>query len=225
MDVPVTMAFLEGFFTFVSPCLLPMIPIYFLYLAGGTTQKLEGKGIRWKMVINSVAFVLGFTIVFTLLGASATAIGRMLRSHMGIMKKVSGAVIILFGLLFLGVFNIGFLNREKRIQMDLKEPGFFSSMIFGAVFSLGWTPCTGYILGTVLLMAGNEETVVRGILLLLVYSLGLGIPFIVSAFLFERLKALFEVVYKYQKLINIIAGTLLVIMGVLVFTGRIQSFQ
>ncbi|WP_094549447.1 cytochrome c biogenesis CcdA family protein [Petroclostridium xylanilyticum] len=222
-DVSLVMVLIEGILTFVSPCILPMLPIYFVYLAGTSNETAEG--INTKLIFNSLAFILGFTVVFTLLGASATAIGGLLRSHADSLKKVSGTIIIIFGLYFLGILKLSFLSREKRIHMEFKELGFFSSMLFGAVFSLGWTPCVGPFLGSVLLLAGTEETVTRGILLLLVYSFGLGIPFLISAILFDKIKGIFTVIQKYQKVVNIVSGIILIIMGILIFTGKMQYFS
>lgn len=220
-DVSFMMVFIEGILTFISPCILPMLPIYFVYLAGTSNNKVS-EGANKRLLFNSIAFILGFTIIFTLLGASATAIGKLLGEHMALLKKISGIIIFIFGLYFLGIVKIGFLSKEKRLHIEIKELGFFSSMLFGAVFSLGWTPCVGPFLGSVLLLAGTSATVSKGILLLLVYSTGLGIPFFITAILFDKLKDVFEIIQKHQRVINIISGIILMIMGILVFTGQID---
>ncbi|WHH57436.1 cytochrome c biogenesis protein CcdA [Petroclostridium sp. X23] len=222
-DVSLLMVFIEGILTFISPCILPMLPIYFVYLAGASAHHNTSHAINKTLIINTLAFILGFTIIFTLLGASATTIGDLLKDHIGLLRKVGGSIIVIFGLYFIGLLRLNFLNTEKRIHMEFKELGFGSSMLFGMVFSLGWTPCVGPFLGSVLLLAATSETVGKGILLLVIYSVGLGIPFLMSAILFDKLKNLFSTIGKYQRIINMISGIILIIMGVLVFTGQIQN--
>lgn len=221
-DVPFVMVLMEGILTFVSPCILPMLPIYFIYLAGSDTE--FSKEAKRKLIFNALAFVLGFTIVFTLLGASATAIGSILNQYRDFFRQMSGVIIVMFGLYFLGVFKLNFLNQEKRLHLDIKNPGFFGSILFGMVFSFGWTACAGPFLGAALLVAGNMETIGEGVLLLLVYSLGLGIPFMLSAVLFEQMQGVFTNLQKHHKTIKMISGVLLIIMGILVLTGMMQYF-
>lgn len=214
------LTFIEGILTFVSPCILPMLPIYFLYLAGESEK--EGASNKNRLLINSIGFVLGFTIVFVLLGATVTTVGRFLTNHRDVLEKVSGAVMIVFGLNFAGVLKIGFLNMEKRIDFKFNKLGFLSSIIFGAVFGLGWTPCLGAFLGSALLMAGNSGTVTEGVALLLLYSIGLGIPFVISAIAFEKVKGAFKQIQRHSKIISIVSGVLLIAAGVMVFTGSLK---
>lgn len=211
-------SFLEGIITFISPCILPMIPVYLLYFAGGSSGELTG-GKKGKVLVNALGFVLGFTIVFVALGALASLIGGLLLEYKIIVNIVTGAVVILFGLNFIGVFKIGFLNRSKKLETDVKPLGFFSALLFGLIFAIGWTPCVGAFLGSALGLAANSETVVSGTLLLMVYSLGLGVPFLLSAVLIDRLKGVFGFIKRHYQIVNIICGSLLIIVGILMMTG------
>lgn len=206
------LAFLEGIITFISPCLLPMLPIYVSYFAGGTERK------KGKTLLCATGFVLGFTVVFMCMGALAGTVGAMLRRYQVIVNIVSGLLVIFFGLNFLGVFKLnifkGFAGKFKTDNM-----GFFSALLFGVVFSVGWTPCVGAFLGSALMLAQAQGHVVEGMLMLLVYSLGLGIPFILSAVLIDYLKTTFNFIKRNYKVINLICGGLLVIVGIMMATG------
>lgn len=216
-------SFIEGILTFISPCILPLIPVYFLYLAGVSGERTQaGPESKNKLLINSVGFVIGFTIVFVLLGAAATSLGHFLKSHIDIFRKVSGVIMIIFGLNFMGVLKLKFLNVEKRLEYRFKELKFFNSIIFGAVFAFGWTPCLGAFLGAALLMAGNSDTLLQGILLLLVYSAGLGVPFILAAVAFEKVKNSIGKVQRYSKITGIVSGLVLIAAGILVFTDKLK---
>ncbi len=219
-ELSYVMVFIEGILTFISPCILPMLPIYFVYLAGNAVQSNAER--KRKLIINAIAFVLGFTIVFTLLGASATAIGNILDTYRDQFRVISGFIIIIFGLYFMGLIKISLLSREKRLQMNIKEMGFISAILFGMVFSFGWTPCAGPFLASVLLVASTSQTVVKGILLLMVYAMGLGIPFILTAILFDKLESIFQKITKHQRIIKIISGVILIMMGILMLTGKLQ---
>ena len=204
-------SFLEGMITFVSPCLLPMLPIYVSYFAGGNENDTK------RVVKNALGFILGFTVVFVLLGALASTLGALLREYRAIVNVVTGAIVILFGLHFLGLFR---LDVFKGMSMKKNENmGFFSSMLFGIVFSIGWTPCVGAFLGSALLLAASQGHVLEGVLMLLAYSLGLGIPFFVSALLIDKLKGAFSFIKRNYKVINVISGCLLIVVGVLMATG------
>lgn len=204
-------AFLEGIITFISPCLLPMLPIYVSYFAGG-------EGNRKKALIGSAGFVLGFTAVFVALGALAGTLGGLVREHRTAVNIVTGSIVILFGLNFLGVIKINLFRGSKK-ELVNKNMGFFSALLFGVVFSLGWTPCVGAFLGSALMLASQQGHVLQGMLMLLLYSAGLGIPFIISAALIDRLKSTFNFIKKHYSVINIISGSLLVIIGILMATG------
>ena len=174
-------SFLEGIITFISPCLLPMLPIYVSYFAGGGERSTK------KTVVGALGFVTGFTIVFTALGALAGTIGSLLIKYQTVVNIVSGLIVIIFGLNFLGVLNFNFFHGIRK-NVDTENMGFFSAALFGMIFSIGWTPCVGAFLGSALMLASTQAHMVKGVLMLLSYSLGLGIPFIVSAVLIDKLK-------------------------------------
>ncbi len=205
-------SFLEGIITFLSPCLLPMLPIYITYFAGG------GERSRKKTLTNALGFVLGFTLVFVAMGALAGTVGGFLNDHQTAVNVVSGLIVIFFGLNFLGVFNVNLFHGSQK-NVDHTDMGFFSAILFGMVFSVGWSPCVGTFLGSALILASQQGHVLTGMLMLLTYSLGLGIPFLLSAVLIDYLKSAFNWIKKNYKTINIISGSLLVLMGVLMATG------
>lgn len=209
------LSFLEGIITFISPCLLPMLPVYILYFTGGSAE--EGKS--RKTLINALGFVLGFTLVFVSLGAFMAGLGSLLQRYHIVVNLITGAVVVVFGLNFMGVLNIRFLNGIHKIQREVKDLGFFSAVLFGIIFSIGWTPCVGTFLGSALLMASQQGSVLQGILMLLLYSLGLGIPFLVSALLIDKLKGTFQFIKMHYQTINRICGGLLVFVGIFMMTG------
>ena len=204
--------FLEGVITFISPCLLPMLPIYLSFFAAGDTD-------RRRTLLNALGFVLGFTIVFVIMGAFMGVMGKLVREYQTVLNIVTGAVVILFGLNFMGVLKIGFLNRASQQDANVKDLNFFSSMLFGIVFSIGWTPCVGAFLGSALLLASQGGSLLQGIVMLLAFSLGLGIPFVVSALLVDRLKGAFDFIKRHYRVINLVSGLVLVIVGILMATG------
>lgn len=209
--------FLEGIITFISPCLLPMLPVYISFFAAGETDKR-------RTLINSLGFVSGFTLVFVVLGAFAGTLGRVLARYTVALNIVTGAVVILLGLNFMGVINIGFLNRTAQKSANVKDLHFFTSVLFGIVFSIGWTPCVGVFLGSALMMASQQGGTATGILMLLVYSLGLGIPFVISALLLDRFKGAFGFIKRHYRAINLTSGALLVAVGILMATGLMGWF-
>ena len=205
-------AFLEGIITFISPCLLPMIPIYITYFAGGGTRSAK------KTLVGALGFVLGFSVVFVSMGALAGTLGGLLRKYQTVVNVVSGIVVIFFGLNFLGLFRINiFRGGTKSVNPD--KVGFLSSVLFGIIFSVGWTPCVGAFLGSALMLASQQGRVFEGMLMLLVYSLGLGIPFILSAVLIDYLKSAFDFIKRNYAVVNGVCGGLLIIVGVLMATG------
>ncbi len=208
--------FLEGIITFISPCLLPLLPVYISYFAGG-----GGKANALK---NSLGFVIGFSAVFVMLGAFAGGVGWLLMRYGTLINIISGLIVVVFGLNFLGVLNISILNRSVRHDADVKEPDFSGSVLFGMVFSIGWTPCVGTFLGSALLLASQQGSAMRGTLMLLAYSLGLGIPFVASAVLIDKLKGTFDFIKRHYRIINLCSGGLLVIMGILMMTGVMGYF-
>ena len=212
-------SFLEGIVTFISPCLLPMLPIYISYFAGETTDRP-----RHKALPNAMAFVAGFTVIFILLGAFAGTLGGLLTSHKTIVNIVTGLIVIIFGLNFTGVFSINFLNRTKRSQMEVKKHSRASSFLFGIVLSIGWTPCVGAFLGSALMMASQQGSVGKGILMLFLYSMGLGIPFMISAVLIERLMGAFGWIKSHYSIITKLSGILLIIVGIMMMFGMMDRF-
>ena len=207
-------SFLEGIITFLSPCLLPMLPIYVSYFAGG------GERSTRKTLTNALGFILGFTLVFVALGALAGTLGSFLKAHQTAVNIVSGLLVIFFGLSFLGVFRLSFF-QGSRFRVDGEHMGFFSALIFGLIFSLGWTPCVGAFLGSALALASQQGHVVQGMVMLLAYSLGLGVPFLLSALLIDKLKSTFDWVKRHYAVINRISGGLLIAMGLLMATGTL----
>ena len=207
-------SFLEGIITFISPCLLPMLPIYISYFAGG------GERTTAKTLKGAVGFVTGFTIVFVMLGALAGTVGSFLREYQTTVNIISGLIVTIFGLNFLGVFKLNiFKGNQRSVKTD--NMGFFSAMLFGIIFSVGWTPCVGAFLGSALMLASQQGHIAEGMLMLLSYSLGLGIPFILSAVLIDYLKSAFNWIKRNYKIINLISGSLLVIIGIMMATGTL----
>lgn len=207
-------SFLEGIITFISPCLLPMLPIYISYFAGG------GERTTAKTLKGAVGFVTGFTIVFVMLGALAGTVGSFLREYQTTVNIISGLIVIIFGLNFLGVFKLNiFKGNQRSVKTD--NMGFFSAMLFGIIFSVGWTPCVGAFLGSALMLASQQGHIAEGMLMLLSYSLGLGIPFILSAVLIDYLKSAFNWIKRNYKIINLISGSLLIMLGIMMATGTL----
>ena len=207
-------SFLEGIITFISPCLLPMLPIYISYFAGGGERSTK------KTLTGAIGFVVGFTVVFILMGALAGTVGSCLKEHQTAVNIISGIVVIFFGLNFLGVFKLNLFRGSNR-SVDTSNMGFFSAVLFGMIFSLGWTPCVGALLGSALMLASQQGSVLVGTLMLLAYSLGLGVPFILSAVLIDKLKSAFDWIKRNYKVINIVSGSLLILIGILMAAGTL----
>ena len=207
-------SFLEGIVTFISPCLLPMLPIYISYFAGGGERSTK------KTLTGGIGFVVGFTVVFTLMGALAGTVGSFLTEHQTAVNIISGIVVIFFGLNFLGVFKLNLFKGSSR-SVDTNNMGFFSALLFGVIFSLGWTPCVGAFLGSALMLASQQGSVLAGTFMLLAYSLGLGVPFILSAVLIDKLKSAFDWIKRNYRVINIVSGSLLILIGILMATGTL----
>ena len=205
-------SFLEGIITFISPCLLPMLPIYLTYFAGGKERTLR------RTLGCALGFVLGFTLVFTAMGALAGTVGSFLKQYQTVVNLLSGLIVILFGLNFLGVLRWNLFRGNQR-QADTSDLRFWSSALFGMVFSVGWTPCVGAFLGSALMLASQQGSALTGTLMLLCYSAGLGIPFLLSAVLIDRLKSAFDLIKRHYSLINSICGGLLILVGLLMMTG------
>ena len=202
--------FLEGIASFISPCVLPMLPIYISYFAGKEDSKTS------RALLNSVGFVIGNTIIFILFAIIASYAGALALGIQKYIKILFGVVIIILGLNYMGILKIKFLNKEIGIKKKIDDFTFLKTILFGMMFSISWTPCIGSFLGSALLLIANKQNILQGILLMLVYSIGFGIPFIISAVLIEKLKNFYNLIKKNYKTIKIISGVILIVMGVYV---------
>jgi cytochrome c-type biogenesis protein len=222
-NVTLLAAFVAGFLSFVSPCVLPLIPGYISFVSGASLEDMRaGHGAaRRQVLLSSLAFVLGFSLVFVALGASATAIGRFIFDKLPILTKIAGALIIIFGLHMMGVFRLGFLDNEKRAQTQRKPAGPIGALLVGIAFAFGWTPCIGPILAGILVVAGSKETIGEGVLLLAVYSLGLGVPFLLTSLAIDRFFSVAAAIRRHYHAIELSSGGLLVAIGLLIFTGQL----
>ncbi|NLC43988.1 MAG: cytochrome C biogenesis protein [Clostridiales bacterium] len=210
--------FFEGLASFLSPCVLPLIPAYMTYLTGQSMEAMiEDQKSRKTLIINSLAFILGFTVVFVLMGAAATKIGSYLLRHQHLIRRISAVLIIFFGLFHAGWIPIRFLNYERRLQVRRKKQGLLTSLLIGMGFSVGWTPCIGPILTSVLLLAANTQTLGSGMLLLAVYALGLGLPFFLLAVGIRYLSKYLSLLNKHMGVIKKISGIILIIIGILIY--------
>lgn len=220
MDMVVLgLLFFEGVLTFVSPCILPMFPVFLMYLSNESQKK--GKA----LIINILGFILGFTLVFVLLGATATALGSLLSQNRVVLQRIGGVIIILFGLNMGGFINIKFLNYQRGLTMKKEGTGFFSAMIFGIVFSFGWSPCLGTFLGAALILAADAQTLGIGMFYLFVFSMGLGLPFLITGILFSKLEQAFQFIKKHYTLITKISGVFLIIVGLLMALDLFGYYQ
>ena len=227
-NVTLLAAFAAGFLSFISPCVLPLIPGYLSFVSGISLDEMRGRAesapstaVRRRTLVTSLAFVLGFSLVFITLGASATAIGQVVMSRLSFLGRIGGAVIILFGLHTMGVLRIGWLYQEKRVQTTKKPASLLGAMLVGVAFAFSWTPCIGPILAAILLVAAAQDTVRQGIILLAIYSAGLAIPFIATSLAIDHFFSAFAKIRRHYKAIEMTSGALLVVIGVLIFTGRL----
>jgi cytochrome c-type biogenesis protein len=229
IDVTYGGAGIAGLVSFLSPCVLPLVPPYLCYMAGVSLDQLTGSAevrvARRTVLLSAVAFVLGFSTVFVTLGATASAVGQLVRTHIEALSLIGGIVIIIMGLHFLGVFRIALLNREARFQVRDTPAGLIGSYIMGLAFAFGWTPCIGPVLGTILAVAGAEQTVGRGAGLLAAYSLGLGIPFLVAGFFAAPFMQFLRRFRSHLGTVEKVMGGLLVVTGVLFITGQISMIS
>ncbi|WP_417683781.1 cytochrome c biogenesis CcdA family protein [Roseibium sp.] len=223
-DVTIWGAALAGLLSFISPCVLPLVPPYLGYIAGVSLEELTGDGddkaASRRVFIASLAFVAGFATVFVTLGASASFIGQFITQHIQFLGYIAGAVIIVMGLHFLGVFRIGLLYREARVHVDSKPAGLIGAYVMGLAFAFGWTPCVGPILAAILFVAGSEDTVAQGALLLAAYALGLGIPFLLAALFAKPFLGFMKRFRRHLGTVEKIMGLILVLTGILFITGQ-----
>ncbi len=212
-----------GFITFLSPCVLPLIPGYIAFMTGMSTAELTSEDRKVSAIlVPSLLFVLGFSIVFVALGASASAVGSFLGQYSGVLEKVAGAIIMLLGFFMLGIIKVPWLYGEARFEMHkAKRFGSFAALLMGMAFAFGWSPCVGPVLGSILMVAANSAEVGRGALLLAVYSLGLGVPFVLVALLLGRVKPVLNWLNRHSLVINRVAGGILMVLGLLILTGLI----
>ena len=236
-NVTLLAAFGAGLLSFISPCVLPLVPGYLSYISGlsldemrGTTTVGGGAGVgvavaaspaaRRQVVLSSLAFILGFSLVFVALGAAATAVGQFLASQQAIFNRIAGTIIIVFGLHTMGVLRIEWLYQEKRVHTSRRPAGFIGAGLIGIAFAFGWTPCIGPILAGILALAGTQETVGHGVRLLAVYSLGLGVPFLATALMMNRFFVAMGRIRRHYHKIELVSGALLVVIGLLIFTNK-----
>ena len=219
-------AFIAGLLSFLSPCVLPLIPSFITYITGLSFSDLQAEHpshkVRQQTIVHTLLFIAGFTTVFVLLGASATFIGGFLQEHMNTIRKVGGILIIIFGIHVTGLVPIHLLLGEKRVTVHRKPAGYLGSFVVGLAFAAGWTPCIGPILASILMVAATEETVSQGVLLLLTYSMGLAIPFFLSSLAMHQFLVVFNRFKKHIRIFEIITGVFLIIVGVMIFSNYLS---
>ena len=224
-ELSVLVAFVAGIVSFLSPCVLPLFPSYLSFVTGLTFDELSTPApdararVRRLAMIHAALFILGFMLVFVALGASATAVGQFMRSNQDWIRRVAGVVIVIFGLHIVGVFRIAFLHRERRIHLQEKPAGMLGSVVVGFAFGAGWTPCIGPILGAILTMAGTSAQLSTGVLLLVAYGLGLGVPFFAAAVGFSAFLTAFRWIRRWLRPIEVVSGLVLIAVGILIFTN------
>ncbi|WP_447979378.1 cytochrome c biogenesis CcdA family protein [Candidatus Nitrospira bockiana] len=220
-------AFLAGVLSFVSPCVLPLVPSYVMYLTGLSFGQLTGHGERGELrsviLINALLFVAGFSLVFIALGASATLLGRLLTDHQDRVRQVGGVVVAIFGLSLLGLVRPAFLTREKRVHFGTRPAGLAGSMMVGAAFAAGWTPCVGPVLGTILVYAGSADTLIDGVTLLTFYSLGLGFPFVLVSLGLDRFLVVARRWLPYLGVVSRVSGAVLVLLGLVLYADGLAA--
>ena len=223
MEISYIVAFTAGLLSFFSPCVLPLVPAYIANLAGVTAIDPKTRTSYLPALFHSLSFVLGFSIIFIALGASVGLIGTSITAHSTLLRQIAGGVIIVFGIFIIAAFKLPWLNYEKRISPTTgSNPGYLRSILIGAVFAVGWTPCIGPILGAILALAWSSQTVGQGALLLLVYSLGLGIPFVLIGLAWGAIMPLWKGINRHLGIISIISGLLLIAVGILMLTGNLM---
>lgn len=224
-DISILLAFSAGLLSFLSPCVLPLVPAYISYLTGSSMKELKNGKTKIFTLYKSFGFVLGFSIIFILMGVSITSLGKLLITHKDSFRKIGGILIIVFGLHTIGIFKIKLFYREKRFSFFHKIKGPFSSIIMGMAFAAGWTPCIGPILSSILIYAANMDSIGKGVFLLIMYSIGLAVPFILTAMAIEGFSEQFKKFSKYLPVISIISGILMIIMGIMIFTNKLAIFS
>jgi cytochrome c-type biogenesis protein len=228
-EISLLIAFSAGFLSFVSPCVLPLIPSYLTYITGVSFKELTDAEtrtkLRWTTISHSFLFIIGFSTIFILMGASASYLGQLLVRYQYWIMKGGGVLIIILGIQFTGVINIPFLQMERRVELRKKPLGYVGSFLVGIVFAAGWTPCIGPILSTILVYAGASRNFTTGIILLTAYSIGLGVPFFLSSLAFNSFLSAFGRMKKYMRLITIVSGFFLIGIGILLLTDTFREIN
>lgn len=230
IDISYPAAALGGLISFLSPCVLPLVPAYLCFVAGSSLERLTSSEtispeLRRQVMLSAVAFVLGFTTVFTLLGASASAINQLILSQLDVLSKIAGVIIVLMGLHTAGLLRIPLFNREARFSPNMRGRGLAGAYVVGLAFAFGWTPCIGPILGAILAVAASRDSLGDGIGLLVTYSLGLGVPFLLAAVGMRRFFGFMHRFRRYMRALELTTGGMLVVTGVLIFFGSLQSMS
>jgi len=224
-DITLVIAFAAGFLSFVSPCVLPLVPSYLIYITGLTLEELTNQTdrsrVRATIILNSLFFILGLTAVFVAFGASASLIGHLLFTYQDFMRKAGGILIVIFGLYVMGVLKLNFLLTEKRIHMQSRPAGYIGSLLVGMAFAAGWTPCVGPILGTILMLAGTSDSMMTGVKLLSSYSLGIGLPLFAIALSLDPFIHYFKRIRHYMYGISVVSGVFLILVGVMLYTNSL----
>lgn len=228
-SVGILTAFAFGLLSFISPCVLPIVPGYISFISGVSFDEMQNSNnraaVRNRTAVTSLFFIVGFSLIFIALGASATFLGQFLQEQINTISKVAGVIIIVFGLHMVGLFKISFLNYEKRFNTSSKPIGLLGAFLVGMAFAFGWTPCIGPILAAILAIASQQDTVWKGVALLSAYSLGLGIPFFVTAFSITMFYNVFHRVKRHLHTVEIVGGVMLVIVGVLIMTNSLTMLS
>jgi len=228
-EISVLIAFSAGLLSFVSPCVLPLVPSYLTYITGVSFKELTDvkatARLRWVTISHSLLFIFGFSTIFILMGASASYLGQVLVRYQYWIMKGGGILIILLGIQFTGVINVPFLQMEKRFELRKKPLGYVGSFFVGIVFAAGWTPCIGPILSTILIYASTSKSYTTGILLLTIYSMGLGVPFLLSSLAFNSFLSAFEKIKRYMRVITLVSGLFLIAIGILYLTDTFKDIS
>jgi len=228
-DISILIAFSAGFLSFISPCVLPLIPSYLTYITGVSFKELTDAEtrtkLRWATTSHSLFFIIGFSTIFILMGASASYLGQLLTQYQYWIMKGGGVLIIILGIHFTGMINLPFLQMERRFEWNKKPLGYVSSFLVGIVFAAGWTPCVGPILSTILLYASTSKSFTTGVVLLTFYSMGLGIPFFLSSLAFNSFLSAFERMKRYMRVITIVSGLFLIGIGILLLTDAFREIN
>ncbi|MBC2581815.1 cytochrome c biogenesis CcdA family protein [Clostridium sp. DJ247] len=224
-NVSLILAFSAGLLSFLSPCVLPLVPAYISYLTGNTIENLNRTNTKLNTLYKSIGFTIGFSIIFIAMGASITSIGKLLTKYQSFFRQIGGILIIIFGIHTMGIFKIKLLFYEKRFLSFHKSTGNLASILMGMAFATGWTPCVGPILSSILIYAASTNTLSKGVLLLIFYSLGLAVPFILTAMAIESFSIHIRKILKYSPIISFISGVIMIFLGIIVFTNKIATLN